>query len=231
MKLLFTVLMFIPFLSIAEINAPPVINLIDRLQEGNGWQLKKSFENGFVLYEKKIEGLKRNAVRISGTLHVNPETIVQVVKDVNNYGSFLSSKNITCEIVENTEKYIVGYQHISARFIKDRHLLFQMYGKTTGEEDSLSEVNWEILSPEKQLKDFINDKMIELNKPKYIKYGAGTWTFETLENGETSVSYSLYMDPEGWIPGFLIEKVITYGIKQIFNDVILEAERREDRTR
>ena len=37
------------------------------------------------------------------------------------------------------------------------------------------------------------------------------------------LSYRLFMDPSGYIPDFIIEKVNEISIYNIFNDVVLEA--------
>lgn len=221
------VLLF-PVTSFTENTSDASLSLIYELKEDAGWSLKSYDGRELAIYQKSIDGLNRNAIRISGIYTINPESIIKVVEDIDNYKTFISANNISCEIVDRSDSLIIGYQHIAARFIKDRHLMFRMF--RTAADESETGLSWEIVYPEDSLKFFIDGKNQELNNPRYIDHGAGTWTFETMNDGRTLVSYSLYMDPGGWIPGFLIERINTSGIVQIFNDVIREAKRREEVT-
>ena len=60
----------------------------------------------------------------------------------------------------------------------------------------------------------------------YLKYGAGLWMAEKTDSKSVRLSYRLFMDPGGFIPLFLTEKVNEISILNLFKDVLAEAERR-----
>ena len=49
---------------------------------------------------------------------------------------------------------------------------------------------------------------------------------DKVSDGLYLFSYRLFMDPSGYIPNFIIEKVNENSIYNIFNDVFLEASKR-----
>ena len=59
-----------------------------------------------------------------------------------------------------------------------------------------------------------------------LDYGAGMWMAEPIDEKEYILSYRLYLDPGGSIPGFAVELLNKMNIVNVFKDVVKEAAHR-----
>ena len=59
-----------------------------------------------------------------------------------------------------------------------------------------------------------------------LDYGAGMWMAEPIDEKEYILSYRLYLDPGGSIPGFAVELLNKMNIVNVFKDVVKEATHR-----
>ncbi|MBN2279223.1 MAG: hypothetical protein JXQ65_01450 [Candidatus Marinimicrobia bacterium] len=199
-------------------------NTIGPLLQDTGWRLTETFEDGVRLYEKIIPGLDLKAYRVEVDTEINGSLLLQSFESVDKYPSILvSAKNITFDTIEQNDEYIKAYQHIDIPFISNRQYFYRLF-KNNGERDyswwSLAERN---LTLEKLMleKHRLDDDVVYLNK------GAGV--YRVIRNEENStVHYSLFLDPEGSIPGFMANRVNRSGLVNMFRDLLQYSKQNRD---
>ena len=98
------------------------------LEDSKGWVINDEIE-GYKLFSKKIEDQDLNAVMVSYETSVPLVSIQEVLMDVENYESFLSSssKMVTKQLKKDSSA-VVGYQFIPINFpfMNDRHYCFKL---------------------------------------------------------------------------------------------------------
>ena len=195
------------------------------LEESKGWVINDEIE-GYKLFSKKIKDQDLKAVMVSYETNISFLSIQEVLMDVKNYESFLSSSNkmVTKEIKKDSGM-VVGYQFIPINFpfMNDRHYYFKLIKNEINIKNSPTLVKWFLLDKNTQLLAIqsLNDA-----NAVYLKYGAGLWLVDSFDKNKIKISYRLFMDPGGSIPNFLIDKINEISIINLFKDVIAEAERR-----
>ena len=79
-------------------------NLLNILYDDYGWEFQETTSNQSKVYIKEINGLNLNGVKISRTIDFNPQYILDIVLDINNYNKVLvSSSNVFTSIVDNNQ--------------------------------------------------------------------------------------------------------------------------------
>ena len=152
--------------------------------------------------------------------------IQEVLMDVKNYESFLSSSNkMVTKQLKKDSSTVVGYQYIPINFpfMNDRHYCFKLIKNEINIEDSKTLVKWFLLNEDTELLDIQSSND---DNTIYLKYGAGIWLVDSIDKSKIKISYRLFMDPGGSIPNFLTEKINEVSIINLFKDIIAEAERR-----
>ena len=214
----------IVFASSEKNNTEPV-ELYKLLETSKGWEIIDQIE-GYKLFTKNIEDQNLNAVMVSYETSVSPLGIQEVLMDVENYESFLSSssKMVTKQLKRDSNA-VVGYQFIPINFpfINDRHYCFKLIKNEINIRDSKTLVKWFLLEEDTKLLD---KESLSKGDIIYLKYGAGIWLMDSVDENRIKISYRLFMDPGGSIPNFLTEKINKISIINLFKDVIAEAERR-----
>ena len=214
----------IVFASSEKNNTEPV-ELYKLLETSKGWEIIDQIE-GYKLFTKNIEDQNLNAVMVSYETSVSPLGIQEVLMDVENYESFLSSssKMVTKQLKRDSSA-VVGYQFIPINFpfINDRHYCFKLIKNEINIRDSKTLVKWFLLEEDTKLLD---NESLRNGDIIYLKYGAGIWLVDSVDENRIKISYRLFMDPGGSIPNFLTEKINKISIINLFKDVIAEAERR-----
>ena len=144
--------------------------------------------------------------------------------DVKNYGQYFNSAgDFVFSEVRRYSGAVEGYHllPVDLPFMKDREYFFRVHTGGYDIEDNISIVHWYLIDePEKVQTQNISKDAI------YLDYGAGLWMAEHVEDGEYMLSYRLYLDPGGSIPDFAIELLNKMSIVNVFNDVLIEASRR-----
>ena len=194
------------------------------LEDSKGWVINDEIE-GYKLFSKKIKDQDLSAVMVSYETSVPLSSIQEVLMDVKNYEFFLSSSSkMVTKQLEKDSSTVVGYQFIPINFpfMNDRHYYFKLIKNEINNENSNTLVKWFLLDENKELLDFQSSN----NNTVYLKYGAGLWLVDSIDNSKIKISYRLFMDPGGSIPNFLIDKINAFSIINLFKDVIAEAERR-----
>ena len=218
------------FLSIGYTTQHNSQGIREFLLNNSEWELLElSEEDGVSIYVKDVEDNSLNAVMVSLDIDLPPQQIMEVVDEVENYNDFLpSATNMHCELISRDDRYIYGYQYYSVPLFKNRHLVFRMDRYTCDQTGNRCSVEWILMPWDENTKSFVDGKIEVKGNPLYIEAGAGIWTTERLENGLTRASYRLYMDPAGFLPGFIVNKFNRTGLKGLFLDAIEEARKRNN---
>ena len=100
-------------------------NLLNILYDDDGWKFQETTSNQSKVYTKEINGLNLNGVKISRTIDFNPQYILDIVLDINNYNKVLvSSSNVFTSIVDNNNQ-IIAKQEIEIPFLTDLYYFFK----------------------------------------------------------------------------------------------------------
>ena len=201
------------------------LELYKLLEDSKGWVINDEIE-GYSLFSKKIDDQDLNAVMVSFETTIPLLGIQEVLMDVKNYESFLSSSNkMVTKQLKKDSSTVVGYQYIPINFpfMNDRHYCFKLIKNEINIEDSKTLVKWFLLNEDTELLDIQSSND---DNTIYLKYGAGIWLVDSIDKSKIKISYRLFMDPGGSIPNFLTEKINEVSIINLFKDIIAEAERR-----
>ena len=222
--MIFLIFVFQLVFARSENNNIEPVELYKFLEASKGWVINNEIE-GYKLFSKKIKDQDLSAVMVSYETSVPLSSIQEVLMDVKNYEFFLSSSSkMVTKQLEKDSSTVVGYQFIPINFpfMNDRHYYFKLIKNEINNENSNTLVKWFLLDENKELLDFQSSN----NNTVYLKYGAGLWLVDSIDNSKIKISYRLFMDPGGSIPNFLIDKINASSIINLFKDVIAEAERR-----
>jgi len=222
--MIFLIFVFQLVFARSENNKIEPVELYKFLEASKGWVINNEIE-GYKLFSKKIKDQDLSAVMVSYETSVPLSSIQEVLMDVKNYEFFLSSSSkMVTKQLEKDSSTVVGYQFIPINFpfMNDRHYYFKLIKNEINNENSNTLVKWFLLDENKELLDFESSN----NNTVYLKYGAGLWLVDSIDNSKIKISYRLFMDPGGSIPNFLIDKINAISIINLFKDVIAEAERR-----
>tara|TARA_Y100001968_G_scaffold322453_1_gene358557 strand:+ start:150 stop:821 length:672 start_codon:yes stop_codon:yes gene_type:complete len=199
--------------------------LISSLKNDMAWDVINIMEDGSIIKSKKINDMNLSAISIEREIRISPVVIQDILIDIVNYNNVLkSSGSLKTKLFKQKNNFLDGYQYIDSGmpFISDRKYCFRMnYSEYTKNKNVLME--WYLLNDKGEYKSYIiqNDQ-----DAVYLDYGAGIWMVDKVSDGLYLFSYRLFMDPSGYIPNFIIEKVNENSIYNIFNDVFLEASKR-----
>jgi len=201
-------------------------NLLDSLHVEDGWIINNILDDGTHFYTKNIKALNQVAVKVSQVTNILPKNIKSVVMDLDKYGEFLSNSNtMSSSILFLAEEYVDGYQHIrvSLPFFSDRRYCFRMFDHDLPLDSSGAFVEWFLLDENLEYANFLKQNNPEAT---YINIGSGAWSAKVIDSSRYDISYRLIMDPGGAIPDFLIQKINSISIINLFHDVMSEAKRR-----
>jgi hypothetical protein len=220
-----TLLMILLLVAVVPLKANET--LIEILYDNAGWQELLKTDEGIQVNYKKIDGYDLKMLEISQVVDIPPDAIIEVLEDVESYNDVLmGNRNMICNLVEEESETITGYQYYKIPLIRDRYAVFEMKKKyLTPSGDIRSE--W-ILLPQTDhsalsLPDYHYDK-----SPLSIDTGAGVWMFEDAGDGKWLAIHRLYMNPGGWIPDFIVERVNRKGLAELYNDVMNAASKSDE---
>ena len=144
--------------------------------------------------------------------------------DIKNYDTYFSnSETSNFKEIYRKNNWVDGYHFIpvTVPLIKDREYYFRIQEDGFIAEDSSSIVHWYLVRKNdntKSVKRKITNDIITIN------YGAGLWSAEDFEGDSYVLTYRLFLDPGGMIPGFMTNMMNETNIVNIFKDVISAAE-------
>ena len=189
-------------------------NLLNILYDDDGWVFQETTSNQSKVYTKEINGLNLNGVKISRTIDFNPQYILDIVLDINNYNKVLvSSSNVFTSIVDNKNNQIIAKQEIEVPFLTDLYYFF----KFINHNESKNSADW-ILDN--------SDLYFHSNQSDYLlTIGCGGWDYTDNNDGSFTINYRLVMNIDGY-PYWVINYINYYSLVNVFNDVVSAASKK-----
>lgn len=221
------ILLLILFLSFSFANTNDENKALDalfnNLMSKKEWIFEEKI-NDISISKKVILGKDLVALKVEKEISILPKYIQDVILDVENYNEFLlSAKSMDSKELAKGKDWLDAYQYIpiDAPFLSDREYSFRISSKKIHKKDSISIVHWFLLDEHKyKIKKDPKKDVI------YLDDGAGLWISEKKENNNILLSYILYMDLEGSMPNFIIDKINKVSLINIFKDILSEAAKR-----
>ena len=200
--------------------------LLSTLQNNIGWNEIKKMDDGSSIKSKKIINMNLAAILIEREVNISPKIIQDILKDILNYNKVLkSSGSLKTKLFIKNKNYLDGYQFIESGipFISNRKYCFRMFYSDYSINNTIL-MEWYLLNNKDKYESFLSQHGLDA---VYLDYGAGSWMVQEIDQETYLFSYRLFMDPGGYIPDIIIDKVNEISIYNIFNDVIIEAKNRE----
>ena len=189
-------------------------NLLNILYDDYGWEFQEITSNQSKVYIKEINGLNLNGVKISRTIDFNPQYILDIVLDINNYNKVLvSSSNVFTSIVDNKNNQIIAKQEIEVPFLTDLYYFF----KFINHNESKNSADWVLDN---------SDLYFHSNQSDYLlTIGCGGWDYTDNNDGSFTINYRLVMNIDGY-PYWVINYINYYSLVNVFNDVVSAASKK-----
>ncbi len=196
------------FIVIALIYTQDNFNLLKILYDESNWEFQEQTSNQSKIYTKQIDGLNLNGVKISRTIDFNPQHILDIVLDVNNYNQVLvSSTNVYTSTFKNNDNQIIAKQKIEIPFLTDLYYFFKFENLSKSD----NSVNW-----------FLDNPSLYSHSNEYdypLTVGCGGWNYTDNSDGTFKINYRLVMNIDGY-PNWVINYINYYSLLNVFNDVI-----------
>lgn len=208
----------------AQSNVSKPIELLKKLHSNSDWRVIDD-RDGMLLSTKIFDDLKLSAFMVQKKISIPSNIIKKIIMDVDNYDAFFNStKSFESIEINRNEKWKDCYNFlpVALPFIKDREYYFRIHPFGIYENDNLSLVHWYLIKENELRKNKFRDTKRDA---VYLDYGAGLWMSEMVSENVSNLSYRLYMDPGGSLPDFAVDIINKVSIFNIFQDVLLEAER------
>jgi hypothetical protein len=208
----------------------PKESLRPLLLEDQNWTFKKESKDGYQIFNRPVPGYSLNAARVSAITAHRPEVLLEIIHDIPNYGAFLKSASaIDFGIVKAAEDHIIGYQHINIPIVSNRHYLYR-FDLDTAAVNGEYISGWTLLAADMpEYQNYIAEMTNKYGSSVYLDDGEGVFRIRPAQDGLWEISYSLYMDIGGRIPGFVVEFVNVEGITGLIRDLLNEADERKQK--
>ena len=120
-KYLFIIIIFIS-LSISSND-----ELLDILYNEDGWELSDVLDDNSSIYFKDVDNIDLRAIKISKDLDINPQKVLDTIKDVKKYNDILKNSPylVTTPIIDNDK--ILAKHHISVPIFSDLYYFFRIF--------------------------------------------------------------------------------------------------------
>lgn len=205
-------------------------SLLSELQSSSGWSIQHEQDDGTVVLSKEVSGSDLHALMVRRVVDIDPAILVQVVRAVDRYEEVLvSATTVDFEQIHEVDSLIYGYQYFHIPLLKNRQLCFAMQPAEVSEDSTSWRVDWSLVPREAELPDqvnlFLDRQNRERSEPLYMHPGSGSIQLRQIESGEWEFSYRLHMNPVGWMPNWLVERINRVGLVRLVDDVIQEAKR------
>jgi hypothetical protein len=200
------------------------------LLEDQNWIFKKESKDGYQIFNRPVPGYSLNAARVSAITAHRPEVLLEIIHDIPNYSAFLKSASaIDFGIVKAAEDHIIGYQHINIPIVSNRHYLYR-FDLDTAAVNGEYISGWTLLAADMpEYQNYIAEMTNKYGSSVYLDDGEGVFRIRPAQDGLWEISYSLYMDIGGRIPGFVVEFVNVEGITGLIRDLLNEADERKQK--
>ena len=199
----FTFFFFLAICYTSDIN----MELFSILYDEEGWILDENLDDGSLIYIKDVDSSSLQAIKISRDIKINPNIILDIIKNVQNYNSILTSSSniVTTPII--SKDAILAKQYISVPILSDLYYFFKIY-------ESNNRVYWLLQNPD-NYQEYHTD-----GSP--LSVGCGGWDYIEKDNGNYTVNYRLIFDIDGY-PSWIVNYLNYYSLLNVYNDVIANA--------
>lgn len=180
--------------------APLILVISFSLGDSNNWVLKRH-ENGIEVYTRDAVGYSIKQIRIIDTVKSSLSGIVAIILDLKNYPSWVyrcgAGKTLT--LINNREQYDYELTDVPWPF-ENRDVI--TYSKI--DQDSLTKT---VTISSEAMPDYLPS----VNGTVRIRQFHSLYVLKKLINGSVKVDYTLYADPGGDIPAWLVNATIIIG--------------------
>ncbi len=183
--------------------------LLDFLYDETGWVLDENLDDNSKIYVKDNKYASLQAVKISRIIDIEPNKILNIIKDVKNYNQILkNSPNVsTTSILSDND--IIAKQYISIPILKDLYYFFKIY-------EANNRIYWVLDNP---------DDYKQYHTSGYpLSIGCGGWDYIDNLDGSYTINYRLIFDIDGY-PNWAINYLNYYSLINVYNDVIAAAKK------
>lgn len=164
------------------------------------WNLEKS-KNGILVYSSIPEGQKIKQIKVKTTAKTTLSAAIAVLKEVENYTSWIYSCNASRLINKKNELEMIYYSETSTPWpLQNRDLV--VYNKIA--QDKTTKKVQSISTP-------LPNKIPEKENLVRVTDFYGEWTFTPINENEINIEYYLRIDPAGNIPAWMLNMFIDVG--------------------
>jgi ribosome-associated toxin RatA of RatAB toxin-antitoxin module len=168
------------------------------------------------IYSRVHPGGTLKEYKAVGTVGALPRVVQAVLEDIENYSHFMPFM-IQCRVLKRDDDSLVSYQRISPPFCTDRDYTIRVWRETrpgAGAGAGVFVCRWEqanALGPPEQ------------GNVMRVKIDEGSWTVEAAPGNVARVTYFLYTDSGGSLPGWLAAKANEVAINKLFDAIRKQA--------
>ncbi len=166
----------------------------------NDWKPSKE-KNGIQTFTRKVEGSKYRAVKGSTVLAIPVAKLVAVINDAEACPEWadMCKTSSVYEQVSNTEAYVYTLNDLPWP-VKDRDVVAHL--KWHKSEDGTVRMH-SVATSQSDTQQFEKKGGIVR-----IETATAHWEFKPLPSGETATTFEVHMDPNGQIPGWLLNRLV-----------------------
>ena len=195
----------------------------------SGWTEIHSSKTGQKVFSKRLSGFPIPALMVKETASVSSEAVISAIEDAGNYESFLRGVYLErSHLLRRSPGVIEGYQYLNLPFIADRHYIYRMV-KSGNASDAHVRLDWTLVPRDSEYSEFLDSMAAKYGDPIYPAQNVGGWEIREQPEGNVVVSYRLYVDAAGWVPGFLMARANRITAPKMVTHMIQESIRRDSR--
>ena len=163
------------------------------------------------IYTRDHEGSGVKEVRAVGTFPVPNWVVKNVLDDVDHYSQFMPHV-VESKVISRSKGEVISYARVSPPMIDDRDYTIRVRDESTvSDKTPVYKTRWEPA----------NDKgPAEKSGVVRIKNNEGSWTLESIDNGEhTRGTYILWTDAGGHVPAFVLNGLNKTRLTDLFEAI------------
>lgn len=178
------------------------------------WKLTSNKE-GIKVYTSQVPGSKIKAIKVESTLDATPSELVAMVMDIKNSPQWVYHTKSAVLIKQVSPSELYYYSEVNLPWpVANRDFVAHL----TAFQDPDTKVVT-IAGP--VVAGFVPEKKGIVR----IDHSNGKWTITPTGNGQINVEYSIFVDPGGDLPSWLVNMFATEGPLQIFRNLKLELQK------
>lgn len=178
------------------------------------WKLSTDKE-GIKVYTSLVPGSKIKAIKVVSTLDATPSELVAMVMDIKNSPAWVYHTKSAALIKQVSPSELYYYSEINLPWpVANRDFVAHLM--VTQDPDSKVVT---IAGP------VVPGIVPEKKGIVRIERSNGKWTITPTGNGQINVEYSIFVDPGGDLPSWLVNMFATEGPLQIFRNIRLQLQK------